>query len=105
MARTFDGSGAWSLWLGFGQNSMTDPLLTILCEYGTKGMAGNRTFATAAILVLAATTLAFAGEFNSTLNIGDPAPAWTNLPGVDGKEHSLADLKAKDVVVVVFTCN
>jgi peroxiredoxin len=48
---------------------------------------------------------AVAGEFNPTLNIGDKAPAWTNLPGVDGKPHSLADLKEKQVVVVAFTCN
>ena len=34
-----------------------------------------------------------------------PAPAWKNLPGVDGKKHSLADLKDKQIVVVVFTCN
>lgn len=47
----------------------------------------------------------FAGEFNKKLNVGDPAPAWKNLPGTDGKKHSLADLKDKDVVVVVFTCN
>lgn len=46
-----------------------------------------------------------AGEFNPTLNIGDAAPAWSKLPGVDGKEHSLDDLKDKKVVVVVFTCN
>lgn len=39
------------------------------------------------------------------LRIGDAAPAWTNLDGVDGKKHSLADLKDKDLVVVVFTCN
>ncbi len=50
-------------------------------------------------------TLVPAGEYNQKLNIGDPAPAWTDLPGVDGKKHSLADLKAKPVVVVVFTCN
>lgn len=49
--------------------------------------------------------LAPAGEFNPTLNIGDAAPAWKQLPGVDGKEHSLEDLKDKKVVVVVFTCN
>lgn len=30
---------------------------------------------------------------------------WTDLVGVDGKKHSLADMKSKDVVVVVFTCN
>ena len=32
-------------------------------------------------------------------------PAWEELEGTDGKKHSLADLKDKDVVVVVFTCN
>jgi len=46
-----------------------------------------------------------AGEFNKKLNIGDAAPAWENLPGTDDKNHSLADLKDKDVVIVVFTCN
>lgn len=48
---------------------------------------------------------AFAGEFNPTLSVNDPAPAWKNLPGVDGKEHSLADLDPEKPVVVVFTCN
>ena len=47
---------------------------------------------------------ALAGEFNETLSPGDAAPAWENLPGVDGQRHSLADLDA-EVVVVVFTCN
>lgn len=46
-----------------------------------------------------------AGKFNRKLSIGDAAPAWKNLPGVDGKNHSLGDLKDKDVVVVVITCN
>lgn len=48
---------------------------------------------------------ASAGEFNKVLKVGDPAPEWKDLPGTDGKNHSLADLKAKDAVVVVFTCN
>ena len=48
---------------------------------------------------------ASAGEFNPTLSIGDQGPAWTDLPGTDGKQHSLADLQEKDVVVVAFTCN
>jgi peroxiredoxin len=56
-------------------------------------------------LLLASTTVAQAGEYNPVLNIGDRAPEWSKLPGVDGKKHSLSDLKAKDVVVVVFTCN
>jgi len=53
---------------------------------------------------LAAST-AFAGEFNDVLSYGDAAPAWSELPGTDGKQHALADLKDKKVVVVVFTCN
>lgn len=60
-------------------------------------------FPLAALLTLASP--ADAGKFNKTLNLGDPAPAWENLEGTDGKRHSLADLKGKDVVVVVFTCN
>ena len=50
-------------------------------------------------------SLATAGEYNEVLKIGDLAPAWDNLPGVDGKQHSFGDLKDKKVVVVVFTCN
>jgi peroxiredoxin len=45
------------------------------------------------------------GEFNKKISVGDPAPAWKDLPGTDGKTHSLDDLKEKEVVVVVFTCN
>jgi peroxiredoxin len=56
-------------------------------------------------LVLAAGPRVEAGDSNDVLDIGDPAPAWTNLPGVDGKKHSLADLSDKQVVVLVFTCN
>lgn len=46
-----------------------------------------------------------AGEFNKVLKVGDAAPAWKDLPGTDGKKHSLADLEDKAAVVVVFTCN
>jgi peroxiredoxin len=48
---------------------------------------------------------AHAADDEKPLKIGDPAPAWVDLPGIDGKKHSLKDLKDKDVVVVVFTCN
>jgi peroxiredoxin len=59
------------------------------------------------LFVAAAFAPAFvrAGEFNAVLNIGDAAPEWKELPGVDGKTHSLGDLKEKKVVVVIFTCN
>ncbi len=50
-------------------------------------------------------SFAIGGEYNEVFKIGDSAPAWENLPGVDSKQHSLGDLKDKKVVVVVFTCN
>ena len=46
-----------------------------------------------------------AGKYNSTLSLGDSAPAWKDLPGVDGEKHSLSDLGASKAIVVVFTCN
>lgn len=58
-----------------------------------------------ALALTLATTIVSAGEYNQVLSIGDQAPVWRNLPGVDGKKHSLADLKDKPIVVVVFTCN
>jgi peroxiredoxin len=45
------------------------------------------------------------GKFNKKIKIGSPAPTFVGLPGIDGKSHSLSDLKDKDVVVLVFTCN
>ncbi len=48
---------------------------------------------------------AVAGKYNPVLKIGDKAPAWTELEGIDGKRHSLTDLVDKELVVVVFTCN
>jgi peroxiredoxin len=47
----------------------------------------------------------FAGEFNPTRNVGDDAPGWSELTGVDDQQHAMADLKESDVVIVVFTCN
>jgi peroxiredoxin len=59
------------------------------------------------LIIFAASSATFvrADDSNGVLKLGDPAPAWTDLPGVDGKKHSLADLKDKQVVIVVFTCN
>jgi peroxiredoxin len=44
-------------------------------------------------------------KFNKVLNIGDNAPDWTEIPGVDGKAHSLRDYREARALVVVFTCN
>jgi peroxiredoxin len=63
-----------------------------------------RSFA-AFVLCLACAFYVTAGEFNPKLNVGDAAPLWSDLPGVDGKKLSLADFKDKPVVVLVFTCN
>lgn len=59
-------------------------------------------FATVAVLLVASS--GGAGEYNEVLSIGDAAPNWADLPGTDGKSHGLAELKDRDVVVVVFTC-
>jgi peroxiredoxin len=57
------------------------------------------------LALLATAALAGPGKYNKVLAPGDGAPAWENLEGTDGKKHSLADLKDKEFVVVVFTCN
>jgi peroxiredoxin len=46
-----------------------------------------------------------AEDTTTTSKIGDVASAWNDLPGTDGKRHSLSDLADVDVVVVCFTCN
>lgn len=71
-------------------------------------------------MIAAATLLAAAtfGEFTQaradsseakgkpkTAAVGEPAPAWSKLEGIDGKKHSLADLKDAKAVLVVFTTN
>lgn len=49
--------------------------------------------------------LATAGKYNEVLNIGDQAPNWEALQGIDGQKHSLSDWKDKPYLVIVFTCN
>jgi peroxiredoxin len=55
---------------------------------------------TAAIL-LAATSCQAAGK----LKVGDKAPSWSGIVGVDDKQHSLSDYKDAKAIVLVFTCN
>ena len=61
--------------------------------------------------VLAATLLsgialdAVAGKFNRKLDIGDSAPRFQGLAGVDGKQHGLDDYKDAKLLVLCFTCN
>lgn len=60
---------------------------------------------TVVVTGLLACSIGQSGEHNKQLKIGDQAPSWKDLPGTDGKNHSLTELSRKDVVVVVFTCN
>lgn len=46
-----------------------------------------------------------AAKFNKVVEIGQKAPDWKQLVGVDDKKHSLADWKSQKLLVVVFTCN
>ena len=46
-----------------------------------------------------------AGKYNRKLSIGDKAPAFTGLQGVDGKTHGLDDYQGKDFVVLIIICN
>jgi peroxiredoxin len=59
----------------------------------------RRTFALLAVAALCAP--AYAGD----LEIGAKAPEFKGLPGVDGKEYSLAEMKDAKAIVVCFTCN
>lgn len=59
----------------------------------------------AASMIVALATTAWAGKYNRTLSVGDAAPDWKELEGVDGEKHSLADFRDKEVLVIAFTCN
>jgi peroxiredoxin len=43
--------------------------------------------------------------YAAALKIGDAAPKFSAIIGVDDKKHSLADYQDAKIVVVVFTCN
>jgi peroxiredoxin len=64
-----------------------------------------RTVSLLVLLLMGLTSIALGGKYNMVLSPGDAAPDWKDVPGIDGKKHSLADFKDKDVLVLVFTCN
>lgn len=53
-------------------------------------------------LLLGTAPAAHAGKFNKVLSVGDAAPAWSELQGIDDKQHSLKELDKAKAVVVVF---
>lgn len=56
-------------------------------------------------VLLSAVAPVIAGKFNEVLSVGDAAPAWPALPGVDGKTRSLKDFEASPIVVLAFIAN
>jgi peroxiredoxin len=58
-------------------------------------------------LTLGLTVLALlvSSQAYATVNLGDAAPHWARLAGVDGRDHSLAEYRAAKAIVLVFTCN
>jgi peroxiredoxin len=55
--------------------------------------------------LLLAPSVAPAGQYNAVLDIGDEAPQWSGLEGIDGKTHSWQDVADARCIVVAFTCN
>src|SRR5687768_14939494 len=56
------------------------------------------------LALVVCTATARAADDVKPLAIGSPAPDF-DLPGVDDKNHKLADYAEAKVLVVVFTCN
>jgi peroxiredoxin len=56
-------------------------------------------------VTLAVAVLATTAWGAPKLKIGDAAPTWSGLAGVDDKQHALPDYEKAKLLVVVFTCN
>ena len=56
-------------------------------------------------MLLCSQSVGHAAKFNKVVDIGQKAPAWSDLIGVDDRRHALIDLKDAKVVVVAFWCN
>jgi peroxiredoxin len=42
-------------------------------------------------------------KFNKVVRVGEPAPQWDKLPGIDRRDHSLDEFHKAKVVIVAFT--
>jgi len=58
-----------------------------------------------AALVAVGLALVSGSCYAAGASVGEAAPDWSALPGVDGKKHSLSDYKDAKLIVLVFTCN
>jgi peroxiredoxin len=58
-----------------------------------------------AVLAVGASAEEQKSRFNEKVHVGQQAPEFKDLEGVDGKRHSLDDYKDADVLVLAFVCN
>ncbi len=58
-----------------------------------------------AFVVAVVALLAASSSFAAKLEIGDDAPDWSGIIGIDDQEHGLSDYKKAKLIVLVFTCN
>lgn len=65
----------------------------------------HRWFMAAMLLLITGSYGSAAGKFNRQLSIGNAAPAWEGLRGVDGKLYSLKSWAEAKAIVVVFYSN
>lgn len=68
-------------------------------------MRKNLVIAFIAVVALFVAANCHAGRFNKVLSVGDAAPKWSGVVGVDDKQHSLDEYKDAKLIVQVFTCN
>jgi thiol-disulfide isomerase/thioredoxin len=54
---------------------------------------------------LSLSALLAASPSYAKVKVGAPAPAWSSLVGIDGKDHALAQYQKSKALVIVFTCN
>ena len=54
---------------------------------------------------LSTTLWAKESQFNEVVSVGEKAPDFSDMPGIDGKKHGLSEYDEAKGVVVVFTCN
>lgn len=65
----------------------------------------KQTLAICIVGYLSVAVLAKESQFNEQLSVGEQAPVFSDLSGIDGKKHGLAEYKDAKAVVVMFTSN
>ena len=68
-------------------------------------MINRRSMAVWIVLTSLGCSISLAGKYNQKLDIGDAAPKWEKLAGVDGEAYSFDDFSSAKILVVVFTSN